>query len=116
MGVGRLTAVCILWYGAAVARDAAAGEVPGSRAECEQRGGRWGQHGLLPEASCRLPAGDAGKACRSSAECESGCIAPEGAKPGEEGVTGRCHAYRSLIGTCLSRVEGGRVGAVLCVD
>ncbi|MBI4094880.1 MAG: hypothetical protein HY435_01655 [Candidatus Liptonbacteria bacterium] len=93
----------------------------GSKAQCETAGGEWGQFGATKVEQCNYPTRDAGKACRSSDECEGDCFAEltEGEKvrvaSGEEiRKTGRCTARTLDIFGCNAHVEGGIVIGILC--
>ena len=88
---------------------------PHTRAACEAAGGVWGRFGLLARDLCDLPSRDAGQPCTNSGQCQSVCVAPEGARPGDR-VTGQCYARTVTLGTCLSYVADGVVQGVRCVD
>lgn len=105
------------------------------RVACEARGGSYGPHGMLGIPMCDAPTRDAGRACRSSAECEIACIADDAATVLEGGCfrgeerfehRGRCFDRTLLFGchTVLREpVSGCRpIGtvtwfpAVSCID
>jgi hypothetical protein len=88
---------------------------PKTAPACAAAGGTWRTVGMLRQEICDMPTHDAGKPCTSSSECESICVAPADAdltKP----VTGTCYRSFVLLGTCLSRVEQGRVDSAQCAD
>ena len=88
---------------------------PKTAESCAAAGGTWRKVGMLRQELCDMPTHDAGKSCKSSSECESVCVAPDGAdltKP----VTGTCFRSLVLVGTCLARVENGRVATAQCSD
>ena len=88
---------------------------PKTAEACAAAGGTWRKVGMLREELCDVPTLDAGKPCKSSTECESACVAREGAdltKP----VTGACYKSLVLVGTCLTRVENGKVDSAQCAD
>jgi len=88
---------------------------PATAEACTQRGGTWRRAGLMKLEVCDMPTQDAGKACRSDSECESVCVAPEGADPAGP-VTGSCYRSTITVGTCLTLVEGGRIAQAQCTD
>lgn len=88
---------------------------PDTKAACEAAGGTWARFGLLATELCNLPTSDAGQPCTDNSDCQSVCVAPEGAKPGDR-VTGKCYARSITLGTCLSYVVDGVAQAVLCED
>ncbi len=88
---------------------------PATQAECEVAGGVWARRGLLATELCDLPTADAGKPCTKHDDCESVCIAPDGARAGDR-VTGQCYARSVTLGTCLPYVIDGVVQPVMCVD
>ena len=87
----------------------------GSQEECEKAGGAWSRLGLLGTERCVMPTADKGKECGDSSECESFCVAPDGAKPGSA-VKGVCHGSHERLGTCLAEVKNGKAEFALCVD
>ncbi len=86
---------------------------PASEAECLARQGRWARMGEGAIAQCVLPTGDAGKACRDHAECESRCLAPPGTPAGQS-TAGVCAADTDAFG-CREVVRRGRA-MTICVD
>ncbi len=88
---------------------------PSTAAACSKRGGTWRRAGIMRLEVCDLPTADAGKACRGDADCESVCIAPEGAPPSGP-VTGQCYRSNITVGTCLTLVEDGRIAQAQCAD
>lgn len=88
---------------------------PSSAAECTQRGGTWRTAGLMKLEVCDMPMADAGKACQGDSDCESVCVAPEGADPSGP-VMGQCYRSNITVGTCLTLVEGGRISQAQCAD
>ncbi len=87
---------------------------PDDAAKCRAAKGSWGRHGLSRTESCVVPTSDAGKSCHDESECESGCIAPEGAKIGDR-ATGTCYELSLAFG-CRNHVRKGVVQPTLCVD
>ena len=88
---------------------------PKTAQACAAAGGTWRKVGMLRQELCDMPTHDAGKSCSSSSECESICVAPKDAdltKP----VTGSCYRSFMLLGTCLARVENGKVESAQCTD
>lgn len=81
---------------------------------CAADGGEIRQEGMLGMYRCVRPYADAGKACRSNADCEGRCLAPDGPATGED-AEGRCQANDSPFG-CYAEVEEGKVAAAICVD
>lgn len=88
---------------------------PSTAEECSRRGGTWRRAGMMRLEVCDLPTRDAGKPCRGDAECESVCVAAEGADPSGP-VTGQCYKSNITVGTCLTLVEGGRIAQAQCAD
>lgn len=88
------------------------------QAECTENGGTVRQEGLLGLYRCVLPYNDAGKTCSDPSDCEGRCLGDDSvtdyqAEPGE--AQGLCEADDSPFG-CFAEIEGGVVGAALCVD
>ncbi len=88
---------------------------PSTADECAQRGGTWRRAGIMKLEVCDMPTRDAGKACRSDSECESVCVAAEGADHSGP-VTGQCYKSNITVGTCLTLVEDGRIAQAQCAD
>jgi hypothetical protein len=84
------------------------------RTACAAAGGDVRQEGLLGLWRCVTPYADAGKPCRSKADCEGRCLAEVDAPPSGE-IDGRCEADDSPFG-CFAEVEDGVVGGFMCVD
>jgi hypothetical protein len=84
------------------------------RAACEERGGEVRQEGMLGLYRCVRPYKDAGKACRSSDDCEGKCLADDNLAVGAE-AEGKCQPTDSPFG-CYAEIEGGKVAAAICVD
>lgn len=81
---------------------------------CAAVGGEIRQEGMLGMYRCVKPYADAGKECRSGADCEGKCMATGDEATGEEAV-GACQANDSPFG-CYAEVEDGKVTNALCVD
>ena len=58
---------------------------------------------------CAMKAGDAGKACTSSSQCETFCLAGAGAA-----TTGSCAPTKPYYG-CFTPLENGKPGVEVCV-
>ncbi|MEZ5921606.1 MAG: hypothetical protein R3C60_09685 [Parvularculaceae bacterium] len=90
-----------------------------SRAEideeaCNAAGGVVRPEGLLGMYRCVKPYADAGKACRSSDDCEGKCLVTGDEATGEE-ATGACQANDSPFG-CYAEIVDGKVANAICVD
>jgi hypothetical protein len=85
---------------------------PRDPAACAALGGRWGQIGRLPQPGCNLPTADAGRLCFASAACSSDCLT-ELSFAGF-GI-GRCAAWSSNVGGCMSFIENG-IEQQVCID
>lgn len=81
---------------------------------CTAAGGEVRQEGMLGMYRCVKPYADAGKACRSSDDCEGKCLASGPEAAGEEAV-GACQANDSPFG-CYAEIEDGKVANAICVD
>lgn len=81
---------------------------------CAAAGGEVRMEGMLGMYRCVKPYADAGKACRSGADCEGKCLATDDAMPDDE-VVGACQADDSPFG-CYAEVEDGKITDVICVD
>lgn len=88
------------------------------QAACQSAGGEVRQEGMLGMYRCVTPYADAGKACRSGAECAGKCLAPPetetGGDPDAE-VVGVCQTDDSPFG-CYAEVENGKIAHAICVD
>jgi hypothetical protein len=84
------------------------------RAGCEENGGEVTQEGMLGLYRCVLPYKDAGKACRSSEDCEGKCVADDSLAVGAE-AEGKCQPTDSPFG-CYAEVVDGKVATAICVD
>jgi hypothetical protein len=91
------------------------GPVVTTEPECYELGGTWVLGRGSVEDFCMVPTSDEGKTCRDHSECESVCVAPEGAELHAK-VTGTCYGSYHTLGTCLPRVKAGRFDGTLCVD
>ncbi len=82
-----------------------------ARAECEAKGGRVGQGGLLPDDVCFTPMPDAGKACSTQADCKGVCLADMVG----DATGGTCSKESPMFG-CFDFFDeqGQRVG--ICAD
>jgi len=86
-------------------------ELPSNESDCRARHGDWVPGGPLvrpPVHQCILKTADAGKACRSSEECEGSCVLdgdPGGRDPGA--LRGTCSAQYPFFG-CHWYLEGNR--------
>lgn len=85
-------------------------------AACEARGGKMTPVGRMQSLQCVIDYADAGKACRSGADCQGDCrVDGPVAVPAGREVTGVCAANSSRFG-CHTTIENGRAQATLCVD
>lgn len=81
---------------------------------CAAAGGEVRMEGMLGMYRCVKPYADAGKECRSDADCEGKCLATDDAMPDAE-VVGACQANDSPFG-CYAEVENGKITNAICVD
>lgn len=79
--------------------------------ECSKHGGVWGKHDSVFE--CNLPTEDAGKECKSDADCESACVTDNDV-PKETHTPGRCYGWTVLRDVCLNYVSQGVVIGIYC--
>ncbi len=91
------------------------GPVVDSREQCSKLGGTWRRAGLMQLEVCDVPTRDAGKTCRDSSECESLCVAQDGANA-SQASTGQCYKSFLTVGKCLSIVANGRISTAQCSD
>ena len=91
------------------------GPVVTSQEQCSKLGGTWRRAGLMQLEVCDVPTKDAGKACRDSSECESLCVAPDGANASQASA-GQCYKSFLTVGKCLSIVANGRISTAQCSD
>ena len=98
-----------------LALASSAATAPGTRAECEAAGGKWGRFGIRQQELCDLPATDAGKPCKDSKECAAACVAPDSAAVGSA-ADGTCYGRTLVLGTCLRQMREGIVTPPLCAD
>lgn len=89
-------------------------ETPTTAKACAAQGGTWKRMGLVGSWQCELRLSDGGKSCRSNADCQGVCLAPQGAQPGQK-LSGQCAAVTPLYG-CFARVSAGEAEPMLCVD
>ena len=82
---------------------------------CQAEGGVIQGVGMFATPACVKPYADAGKACRSKADCRGACLAGQNAVVGEA-ATGTCKKHSHDIFGCIDHVEGGRVVAGMCFD
>lgn len=75
---------------------------------CLLQRGTW-EHGV-----CRYKTSDAGKACRSSMECQSWCVAEEHFPLGAE-AEGVCYEW-TLPRSCLDLIDYGILVERICFD
>jgi hypothetical protein len=85
---------------------------------CQAAGGAWARHGvrdhLCGSYSCAERTGDAGKPCRTRADCEHLCVTEAAPRIGAE-VEGRCTAVKTSFG-CYTHVDGGKIVGRVCVE
>lgn len=81
---------------------------------CAADGGEVRMEGMLGMYRCVRPYADAGKACRSDADCAGKCLATGEEAAGEDAI-GACQANDSPFG-CYAEVEDGKVTNAICVD
>jgi len=85
---------------------AAAPVHPSTPEECRACNGDWGRHGLAQTEGCLCRTKDAGKICKSKADCESQCVAkdePDTAMvdkgpPAKGHFLGKCHPFTKFFG------------------
>lgn len=82
---------------------------------CQAEGGVIQGVGMFATPACVKPHVDAGKACRSNADCQGACQAGSNAVVGEA-ATGTCQENSHDIFGCIDHVEDGRVVAGMCFD
>ena len=72
--------------------------------------------GRLQTLQCVIAYADAGKSCRSGADCAGDCRAEQGLdiSPGQQ-AAGFCQATSDQFG-CSTRVENGRAQSTICID
>jgi hypothetical protein len=99
-----------------------AAEIETARRECFGRGGQFGYRGLASWPICTVALSDAGKACRSSSECQGECIVdferraidwrsiPQGTP-----MAGECTAVSPHLG-CYLIIHEGRTAGAMCAD
>lgn len=65
---------------------------------------------------CVLRYRDAGKICKDKRDCTGDCLfaGTDAPAPGTA-ATGKCQRTSDSCG-CAARVNGGKVGAVMCID
>ncbi len=88
------------------------------RHACADAGGDIRREGMLGMWRCVIPYPDAGDVCQSASDCAGRCLADDtvtdyDAAPGE--IKGVCEADDSPFG-CFAEIDGGKLGAALCVD
>ena len=79
---------------------------PTTREACQACNGEWGTHGLAQKEGCLCRTKDAGKVCKSKADCESQCVAKdppeteivEPGSPAKGFFLGKCHEFVSYFG------------------
>ena len=72
-----------------------------NQVDCEAANGVWGSHGI-PDASCNIRAGDTGKECCDSSQCEGSCIECADAMC----TVGTCSDFRIVL-DCVRRWHNG---------
>jgi hypothetical protein len=83
--------------------------------KCEDKGGKFGDYGLLGYNVCNLPTKDAGKPCTSSRQCQGACINKKLMGKGRR-ASGNCYEWRIARKECFSQIEGGRSQGRTCND
>ena len=91
------------------------GPVVNSQEQCSKLGGTWRRAGLMQLEVCDVPTKDAGKPCRDSSECESLCVAADGANASQT-TAGQCYKSFLTVGKCLTIVANGRISTAQCSD
>lgn len=84
-----------------------------SQKQCESLGGTWKRVGPRQLEACDRPTSDGGKACHDNSECQSRCLAPEGADPTKP-VIGTCDRSHLQPTRCVSIVSNGRITQAEC--
>lgn len=82
---------------------------------CEREGGTWKKLGMQQHESCVLPASDAGKACKDSAECEVACVAQNSDAELGARAEGVCLHSTDLFG-CHIYLSDGITESAFCED
>jgi hypothetical protein len=104
IGIGVVALVAYLLVAAAVNRDSYDSKVksfPHTEQDCAKIAGNW-THGPFGESICERVTADAGKDCRSAADCEGACVAEE--RVGGQVTSGRCSSRLHVYG-CITLVE-----------
>jgi hypothetical protein len=114
--------LALLVFSIAFSGTAWASDAPATKEKCLEMKGVWGTFAMpgYPGAveHCRLPAPDAGKACRSSNDCSLGvCEAKDGLFNEGEGkaAAGECPAFFTGFG-CVARIEDGKIQPTVCAN
>lgn len=87
----------------------------GAQSDCTARGGAMQRVGRAQTLQCVIPYADAGNACRSGSECQSGVCQGSVEASGRANVAGQCQASNMAFG-CYTRINNGRAEAAICVD
>lgn len=91
-------------------------EAQKAEAACRASGGEMRKVGRLRTLQCVILYRDAGKPCRSGADCQGDCIVPGNLAPLEGRETpGVCQKDSDRFG-CRTTVEDGKAEATICVD
>ena len=106
---------CIILIGTVSCSSSSAVEPPETQSACKEAQGEWVRIGLLGIELCNLPSSDAGDSCEDSSECKSVCVAPKESRIGES-ASGYCYEWTNVVGTCMKRVEDGKVQPAICLD
>lgn len=81
------------------------------RIKCYFSNGKWNYTGgVAAVKECIYTYKDGGKPCKSSRECEGGCIVTK-----KEQQLGKCRADSRRVGSCYAIIEEKERG-ILCVD
>ncbi|WP_156829796.1 hypothetical protein [Methylovulum miyakonense] len=85
------------------------------RIQCLAEGGKWLPMGMLKFSGCLHTSRDGGKPCKSSSECEFGCLAARHSTSKTDNALGQCAKTDSKFG-CKAYVEEGSPTIAVCTD
>ena len=83
---------------------------------CEERGGERQVVGVDEVPTCIVPYADAGKSCKTKADCIGFCMASMMSIQGYEPAAGTCQIDAADAFGCYSQVLNGRAMPAVCVD
>lgn len=83
---------------------------------CAAKGGKYSKEGMSQSYMCVVQFSDAGKACKSSTDCQGFCRSSgEFLDFGETNQIGQCSSSSSPFG-CHQAIEDGVAGNAVCID